>query len=856
MLKSNATSHVWPFGALAELVDNAQDQEAGSTNLFISGDETYFEGGGHITVEDDGRGMTRGELHRMLSFGYSDKEHVAGNVGRFGIGFKSGSMRLGDDVVIFTREEHSASVALLSQTFLEDENLDDILIPMFTWEVEGSYEDGYSYTNLEPRDVSKWDEMMQFLLKYTIWDSEKELLKIFSELKSTTGTRIIIFNLKRPFEFDFSIQGDIRMQKPYLDEADRSSRHRHLNYQNDHGQQTTVEVVEDYSLRAYLAILYLKPKVAITLQNEPVDFIDPIARITKDAYTCKPYKPAQPNGGEKKMTMHVGYWDVDKNYGFHIYNNNRLIRIYQKFGAMLQVNCMMKNMVGVIEADFLTPTHNKQAFDESSNLYSRFKQQVVTQMNDYYFNIQDSVKAGKAGRSSKKKKHRNNANRAKKDTYDDSDDEMVDTISEGEDDERHGEGVATFMEKRQKRPAVTVAVTAAVPLPSNWNEGCRQIHDKLVRNKLSSMFLEPVNPALYGGALDDYFEKIKNPMDLGTVHSKLNSGSYEGNHELFAHDVRLVFQNAMLYNPQEYPVHKYAAKLYIRFEEEWKCLTSALEPSQAATDTAATAQCPASDETQEHASEVFHEMAPEKQPATEQVVQQATESPPRELPPHILQDISEKSPETAPQDLSMEGDAELEKLRYQLQQAEDDKKVLLRRVASTRLENGKLQETVSRLRDATRIDITPYRAQVVEAEPLPAGTAAESPTSVSNATPSVQFSHLELGASQGTEGAGQSKEVSADVRTRNRQRVPDHRFRRPKQQKYQQLKRTLASSLPSRAQRLRTEAELAAKKRIIKRKDAQLNRSVEEIRQLNEQLAALKHRLKSSLQQQLEMIDG
>eukprot|EP00854_Cymbomonas_tetramitiformis_P000346 gene346-633_t len=704
MLKSNATSHVWPFGALAELVDNAQDQEAGSTNLFISGDETYFEGGGHITVEDDGRGMTRGELHRMLSFGYSDKEHVAGNVGRFGIGFKSGSMRLGDDVVIFTREEHSASVALLSQTFLEDENLDDILIPMFTWEVEGSYEDGYSYTNLEPRDVSKWDEMMQFLLKYTIWDSEKELLKIFSELKSTTGTRIIIFNLKRPFEFDFSIQGDIRMQKPYLDEADRSSRHRHLNYQNDHGQQTTVEVVEDYSLRAYLAILYLKPKVAITLQNEPVDFIDPIARITKDAYTCKPYKPAQPNvllttfyeylaGGEKKMTMHVGYWDVDKNYGFHIYNNNRLIRIYQKFGAMLQVNCMMKNMVGVIEADFLTPTHNKQAFDESSNLYSRFKQQVVTQMNDYYFNIQDSVKAGKAGRSSKKKKHRNNANRAKKDTYDDSDDEMVDTISEGEDDERHGEGVATFMEKRQKRPAVTVAVTAAVPLPSNWNEGCRQIHDKLVRNKLSSMFLEPVNPALYGGALDDYFEKIKNPMDLGTVHSKLNSGSYEGNHELFAHDVRLVFQNAMLYNPQEYPVHKYAAKLYIRFEEEWK----------------------------EHASEVFHEMAPEKQPATEQVVQQATESPPRELPPHILQDISEKSPETAPQDLSMEGDAELEKLR---------------------------------------------------------------------------------------------------------------------------------------AQRLRTEAELAAKKRIIKRKDAQLNRSVEEIRQLNEQLAALKHRLKSSLQQQLEMIDG
>lgn len=44
---------------------------------------------------DDGAGMTRAQLHCMLGFGFSDKEHVQGNVGRFGIGFKSGKVQKG-----------------------------------------------------------------------------------------------------------------------------------------------------------------------------------------------------------------------------------------------------------------------------------------------------------------------------------------------------------------------------------------------------------------------------------------------------------------------------------------------------------------------------------------------------------------------------------------------------------------------------------------------------------------------------------------------------------------------------------------------------------------------------------------
>ena len=109
-----------------------------------------------ITVQDDGIGMTRTNLHCMLSFGFSSKEHVQGNVGRFGIGFKSGSMRLADDALILTRQVGQASAALLSTTFLRHIDADDILIPMFTWRIQ-TVNGQESYTAYEPMDTAVWE---------------------------------------------------------------------------------------------------------------------------------------------------------------------------------------------------------------------------------------------------------------------------------------------------------------------------------------------------------------------------------------------------------------------------------------------------------------------------------------------------------------------------------------------------------------------------------------------------------------------------------------------------------------------------------------------------------------------------
>lgn len=53
--------------------------------------------------------------------------------------------------------------------------------------------------------------------------------------------------------------------------------------------------------------------------------------------------------------------------------------------------------------------------------------------------------------------------------------------------------------------------------------------------------------------LHDYPQIIKNPMDLGTVKSKLLSGKYKTYEEVFA-DIQLIWDNCKLYNQTGSPI--------------------------------------------------------------------------------------------------------------------------------------------------------------------------------------------------------------------------------------------------------------------------------------------------------------
>lgn len=69
----------------------------------------------------------------------------------------------------------------------------------------------------------------------------------------------------------------------------------------------------------------------------------------------------------------------------------------------------------------------------------------------------------------------------------------------------------------------------------------------------------------------DYDAIIEKPMDLGTIRSRLEGGSYSHPLEFLA-DCRLVFSNAQIYNKKGSDIFVMAETLSAKFEERWSHL--------------------------------------------------------------------------------------------------------------------------------------------------------------------------------------------------------------------------------------------------------------------------------------------
>ncbi|KAG7393727.1 hypothetical protein PHYPSEUDO_004490 [Phytophthora pseudosyringae] len=100
--------------------------------------------------------------------------------------------------------------------------------------------------------------------------------------------------------------------------------------------------------------------------------------------------------------------------------------------------------------------------------------------------------------------------------------------------------------------------------------GCEIVRQTLYMQNNSGPFNFPVDMSLKG--LEDYAQLIKNPMDLGTIKKKIDSGGYEGpdGYEKFAEDIRLVWDNAVLYNGEESEVGRAALALSDVFEQDYE----------------------------------------------------------------------------------------------------------------------------------------------------------------------------------------------------------------------------------------------------------------------------------------------
>ncbi|XP_005345229.1 MORC family CW-type zinc finger protein 3 [Microtus ochrogaster] len=364
-LHTNSTSHTWPFSAVAELIDNAYDPDVNAKQIWI--DKTVINDRICLTFTDNGNGMTADKLHKMLSFGFSDKVTMNGHVpvGLYGNGFKSGSMRLGKDAIVFTKNGETMSVGFLSQTYLEVIKAEHVVVPIVTFNKHRQM------INLAESKAS-----LAAILEHSLFSTEQKLLAELDAIMGKKGTRIIIWNLrsyKNATEFDFEKDKyDIRIPED-LDEAAGKKGYK----KQERMDQIAPE--SDYSLRAYCSILYLKPRMQIILRGQKVKtqlVSKSLAYIERDVY--------RPKFLTRTVRITFGFNCRNKeHYGIMMYHKNRLIKAYEKVGCQLKANNMGVGVVGIIECNFLKPTHNKQDFDYT-NEYRLTILALGEKLNDYW----------------------------------------------------------------------------------------------------------------------------------------------------------------------------------------------------------------------------------------------------------------------------------------------------------------------------------------------------------------------------------------------------------------------------------------------------------------------------------------
>ncbi len=85
---------------------------------------------------------------------------------------------------------------------------------------------------------------------------------------------------------------------------------------------------------------------------------------------------------------------------------------------------------------------------------------------------------------------------------------------------------------------------------------CRNIITKVREEKISQPFHYPVNKEM----VTDYYEIIKEPMDLQTLESNLELGNYKSK-KAFEKDLSKIFENAKTYNKPSTFYYKSAKEL-------------------------------------------------------------------------------------------------------------------------------------------------------------------------------------------------------------------------------------------------------------------------------------------------------
>ncbi|CAJ1937542.1 unnamed protein product, partial [Sphenostylis stenocarpa] len=357
-LHSNATSHKWALGgkigyvsvAFAELLDNSLDEEHNRS--------------------DNGGGMDPDKMRQCMSLGYSAKSKLANTIGQ------------SRSVLTNLRISCPCKACLLSYTFLRSTGKEDIVVPMLDYERRGQQWNKIIRTSLDD-----WNKNVETMVQWSPFSNEADLLRQFNLVKDH-GTRVIIYNLweddQGQLELDFDADPhDIQIRGVNRDEKNiqmskefPNSRH-FLTYR--------------HSLRSYASILYLRLPSSFRIILRGKDILH--HNIVNDMMMSQEvtYRPQAgvdgllPKDSNMVAVVTIGFvkdavHHVDVS-GFNVYHKNRLIkpfwRIWNPAGSG------GRGVIGVLEANFVEPAHDKQGFERTLVL-SRLESKLVQMQKKYW----------------------------------------------------------------------------------------------------------------------------------------------------------------------------------------------------------------------------------------------------------------------------------------------------------------------------------------------------------------------------------------------------------------------------------------------------------------------------------------
>ncbi|KAI3845330.1 hypothetical protein MKW98_009396 [Papaver atlanticum] len=362
-LHSNATSHKWAFGAVAELLDNAVDEiQNGATFVLVDKIQTPHDGSPALLIQDDGGGMDPEAMRRCMSFGFSDKKSNLA-IGQYGNGFKTSTMRLGADVIVFSRRQEqrsfTQSVGLLSYTFLRQTGHDRIVVPMVDFEYNTSIR---KFKNLLRSTEEHFLLNLSMLLQWSPYKIKTELMKQFDDI-GQHGTKVIIYNLWFTDDGEMELDFEADVEDIRLPGAPKVAKQGSLQAI---GQQHIANQLH-YSLREYLSILYLRvpEHFRIILRGQVVKHHNIADDLKHPEFIL--YKPQIGPNSEGVVVTTIGFLKEAPHvniHGFSVYHKNRLIMPFWR--VLSQNNSRGRGVVGVLEANFIEPTHNKQDFEKTT----------------------------------------------------------------------------------------------------------------------------------------------------------------------------------------------------------------------------------------------------------------------------------------------------------------------------------------------------------------------------------------------------------------------------------------------------------------------------------------------------------